>query len=243
MEAALIAKINNTMPVHFKALAVDSDGLLTSVETRTISGYGAVFNNKDSYGDILIKGCFAKSISERGPESSTNRKVAFLWMHDMDEPLGRITKLIEDDKGLYFEAELDKIPEADRALEQLNSGTLNQFSIGFMYVWDKMEYDEAQDAFIIKEVNLFEVSVVTIGANELTCFEGMKSEALESERNKLMRDTERILKSMPNEQQYAVRKLISKHIALCEAKPQKALKQEEPPQFDISESIKTLKLF
>jgi hypothetical protein len=48
-------------------------------ESRTISGYAAVFNNKDKAGDILLKGCFAKSINDRGPESTANDKIIQLF--------------------------------------------------------------------------------------------------------------------------------------------------------------------
>ena len=198
---------------------------------RTVSGYAAIWGNVDDAGDMLIKGCCAKSIAERGPASSTNRKIIFLWMHDIDEPLGRITKLVEDDKGLYFEAVVDKIPEGDRAIEQLKSGTLNQFSIGFLYVWDKCEYDSLRDAFVVKEINLFEISVVSLGCNEETGFEGMKGLDRESEANKLARETERELKHLPGETAYKMRQLISKHIALASVKePEQPLdEQSEPP--------------
>ena len=230
-------------PVNYKSLAIDDSGVLIEQSSRKISGYAAVFGNKDSYGDILIKGCFAKSITERGPESKTNRKIAFLWMHDMDEPLGRITKLVEDEKGLYFEAELDMIPEADRALIQMESGTLNQFSIGYQYVWDKMEYDENQDAFIVKEVNLFECSVVTIGANEETEYSGLKSDQIESEENKLFRDTEKALKQLPIEQAYEIRQLIAKHISLTNSKPIESLKEEvKPKATDYTSIINSFKI-
>lgn len=219
------------MPVYFKAMAVDMAGQLVSEDSRTISGYAAVFGNIDDAKDMIIRGAFAKSINERGPASKTNRKIALLWQHDMSEPLGRITKLEEDEKGLYFEAELDKIPEADRAIEQMKSGTLNQFSIGYRYVWDKMEWDEDQECFVCKEINLFEVSIVTQGCNEMTAFTGMKSEQLESESNRLNRDTEKVLADLPQEKQYAVRTLIAKHIALANAEPHKdALIDESKPQ-------------
>jgi HK97 family phage prohead protease len=230
-------------PVNYKSLAIDDSGVLIEQSNRKISGYAAVFGNKDDSGDILIKGCFAKSITERGPESKTNRKIAFLWMHDMDEPLGRITKLIEDEKGLYFEAELDMIPEADRALVQMESGTLNQFSIGFQYVWDKMEYNEELDAFIVKEVNLFECSVVTIGANEDTEYSGLKSDQIESEENKLFRDTEKALKQLPIEQAYEFRQLIAKHISLTNSKPIESLKEEvKPKATDYTSIINSFKI-
>jgi len=230
-------------PVEYKSLAIDSSGVMVENESRTITGYAAIFGNKDMAKDILVKGCFAKSINERGPESKTNRKIAFLWMHEMSEPLGRITKLYEDEKGLYFEATLDKIPEADRALEQMKSGTLNQFSIGYQYVWDKMEYDESEDAFIIKEVNLFECSVVTQGANDETFFAGLKSDQIESEENKLFRDTEKALKQLPIEQAYEIRQLIAKHISLTNSKPIESLKEEvKPNTIDYKQIINSFKI-
>jgi len=230
-------------PVNFKSLAIDESGVLVNEDSRTISGYAAIFGNKDSASDILIKGCFSKSIADRGPESRTNRKIAFLWMHEMSEPLGKITVLREDEKGLYFEALLDKIPEADRALEQMESGTLNQFSIGYQYIWDKCEWDSEMDAFIVKEVNLYECSVVTMACNEDTYYSGLKSEQIESEENKLVRDTEKLLKQLPDEQAYEVRQLIAKHISLSQEKPLQALKNEIKPNEQEPNLINILNAF
>jgi len=198
-------------------------------DSRTISGYAAIWGNIDDANDMLVKGCCSKSIQERGPQSGTNRKIIFLWMHDCDEPLGKITKLVEDDKGLYFEAEVDKIPEGDRCLEQLKSGTLNQFSIGYQYVWANCEWDGNLGAFIVKEINLFEISVVSLGCNEETGFEGMKHLNIESERNSLNRATERVLKTLPYEDQIKIRQLISKHIALSSIEPGKPLNKDDEP--------------
>lgn len=135
----------------------------------------ASFGNVDSDGDLLVKGCFAKSINDRGPESSTNRKIAFLWQHDMRDPIGKILKIEEREDGAYATVQLsdfDAVPNAKRAYYQLQEGTLNQFSFGFNYIWDKMDYDEEKDTFIIMEVKLYEISVVTMGANEETEYIG-----------------------------------------------------------------------
>lgn len=135
----------------------------------------ASFGNKDSAGDILIRGCFAKSINERGPESATNRKIAFLWQHNIADPIGKILKIEELEDGAYAEVQLsnfDAVPNAKRAWFQMNDGDINQFSFGYRYVWDKMEYDDEQDAYIIKEVVLHEISIVTLGCNEETEFIG-----------------------------------------------------------------------
>lgn len=135
----------------------------------------ASFGNKDSAGDILVKGCFAKSINERGPQSATNRKIAFLWQHDMYDPIGKVLEIEELDDGAYATVQLsnfDAVPNAKRAWYQLNDGDINQFSFGFQYVWDKMEYIEEEDAYLVKEVVLHEISVVTLGCNERTEYMG-----------------------------------------------------------------------
>lgn len=148
---------------------------ISNEEEHIIRVKFASFGNKDSCSDILIKGCFSKSIKERGPESNTNRKVAFVWQHNMADPIGRILSIEELEDGAYAEVKLsnfEAVPNAKRAWYQLKDGDINQFSFGFQYVWDKMEYDEALDAYIVKEVILHEISVVTAGANEETEFIG-----------------------------------------------------------------------
>lgn len=211
-------------PIYYKSF----DGGI-EVNGRKVSGYLAAFGTKDADKDVISKGAFTKSLNERGVTSSTARKIAFLYQHDMSRPIGRFTTLAEDTKGLYFEAELDNIPLANDVLEQYKSGTLNQHSIGFRYLADKTEYSKSEDTFYVKEVDLFEGSVVTMGANENTPFLGLKAESVESEVEQLRRETELVLKHIPFDEQYKIRQLISKHISLIETEPVKAtLKQDEP---------------
>lgn len=209
--------------IGFQVKSIEAKELVHNSESRKISGYAAVFGNKDKAGDILIKGCFAKSIAERGPESSAKDKIIHLWMHDMKEPVGKITALKEDDHGLYFEAEISKIPQGDRYIEQLRDGTLNQFSIGFKYVWDKVEYDEERDAFIVKEVVLYEISAVSIGCNGETEFLDFKSD--ENAYKLFDKEISEALKGVENKLQ--IMQLINKAISLgANMKPQIALHEQ-----------------
>lgn len=189
-------------------------------ESRTISGYGAIFNNVDRDGDVLVPGCFAKSIAERGPESDANGKILFLWQHDTDEPLGRITVLREDEKGLYFEAVIDEIELGDRCIKQLESGTLNQFSIGFSYVWDAVRYDDIRDAYIVGEVKLYEISVVSIAANPETEYLGLKGEGGDPV-GELNAELAAFMKGMPIERQQKLQSIMAKAISLASSKPAK----------------------
>jgi HK97 family phage prohead protease len=213
----------------YKTLAKD-----TSVDSasRTVKGYLASFGTKDGDDDILIKGCFAKSIQEHGPESTSNQKILHLWQHDHKTPLGKYLVLKEDDAGLYFEAQFDNIPEADRAIEQYKSGTLNQHSFGFRYVWDKVEYSNEMEAFIVKEVVMFEGSTVTFGCNPNTPFLGFgKSPEFNHQVLKALEaETEMSISGLPYEKQLEIRKTIAKYQSLVNFKPIKeSLKNKSEP--------------
>ena len=210
---------------QFKEFAVKE--LFYNGESRTISGYAAIFNNRDKAGDILLKGCFAKSIQDRGPESQANDKIIMLWQHDQHEPIGRISVLIEDEKGLYFEAVIDDVERGNQAIKQLESGTLNQFSIGYSYVWEKCEYDQERDAFIVKEVVLYEISVVSIGCNGETEYLGLKSESTDPY-EELKNEIESAIKGLPIRKKEEIQTLVRKALSLGQFKPEVPRKAVEP---------------
>jgi Escherichia/Staphylococcus phage prohead protease len=228
-------------PIHYKSAPVVD--VVIDESSRVIKFYAAVWGNIDDAQDILVKGCCSRSLQARGPASTTNRKIKFLYQHDTKMPLGLPSELKEDDHGLYCECPVDEIPKGDDVLVQLKSGTLNQFSIGYNYVWDKCEWTEVTDpengqkvyALVCKEIELFEVSVVTFGCNEETEFIGMKDSQVKSHRNQLQRDTEALLKLLPVDQELQFRQLISKHIALAQLDPaQKPLEQTDPPNKSVN---------
>ena len=210
-------KYKNRMGMQFKTFEIKE----FEPESRKISGYAAIFNNKDKVSDILLKGCFSKSIEERGPQSTANDKIILLWQHDQREPLGRIMELKEDDRGLYFEAVIDEIELGDRAIKQLESGTLNQFSIGFNYVWENVEYDSERDAYIVKEVKLHEISVVSIGCNGLTEYLGLKSdEDFDQAYKELANEITEATKHMSAKKQAWIQNIIGKAMSLASMKPE-----------------------
>ncbi len=224
------------MPVNLSGSYIDANGELqaldlkiTASETdRTVRGYLIVWGVKDTYSTNFVKGCCAKSIRERGPKSESKQKIAFLWQHETDEPIGRFTKLEEDDYGLYFEAECDDIPEGERALKQIRSGTINQFSVGFDYLWDKVEYDEDTDSIVLLEIVLYEGSPVTFGSNAET-YAIRTKEQLIKEKDQLMDETEFFIRSLQKGKQLELRQLITRHISLATIKPDKPLGNEDEP--------------
>lgn len=212
------------MGMQHKLFSINSKDVQYDPESRIISGYAAIFGNKDKAGDILLRGCFSKSIRERGPESGANDKIIFLWMHDMSEPIGLPTILREDEKGLYFEARIDEIELGDRAITQLESGTLNQFSIGYEYVWENCEWDYEKEALIVREVKLYEISVVSIGCNGETEYLGLKSiEDCEKAYKELDEEVSLLCKNMSLSKQCKLQKIIAKAMSLASFRPENAI--------------------
>ena len=214
---------NERLGKQFKSFEVKDLGY--NGESRTISGYAAIFNNKDKVNDILVKGCFAKSINDRGPESSANDKIIMLWQHDQREPIGRISVLKEDDKGLYFEAVIDDVERGNQAIKQLESGTLNQCSIGYSYVREKCEYEPNLDAYIVKEVVLYEISVVSIGCNGETEYLGLKS--MDDPYEELGKEIDEACKGLPIRKKEEIQTLVRKSLSLGQFKPDTP-KAEQP---------------
>ncbi len=143
---------------------MDMDLTIKSVsDSGEFEGYGSVFGVKDSYGDIVVKGAFAASLNDW---QAKGRLPALLWQHQMDQPIGVFTDMYEDDQGLYVKGRLligdDQL--AKRAHAHMKAGSLTGMSIG--YVLKDYEYDSGKGAFVLKEIQLWEVSLVTFPAND-----------------------------------------------------------------------------
>lgn len=132
-------------------------------DTGEFEGYGSVFGVKDSYGDIVERGAFQRSLDKWNEK---NQFPALLWQHKMDEPIGVYTEMSEDESGLHVKGRLliDDDPLAKRAHSHLKAGSISGLSIG--YTLNDYDYDSKKDAFILKDIELWEVSLVTFPANE-----------------------------------------------------------------------------
>ena len=196
-------------------------------EDRTIEFYGAVWNYRDAGGDILYKGCCAKSILEHGPESNSPQKIVMLAYHDMDKPIGKFVELIEDEYGLLCRVRISDTAIGNDVIQLIKDGVINQFSIGFRYISDKIrkEVTEAGDTWHVYEIKLMEVSAVSIGMNELTRVKG--------EGNKLEKATEEFLKGYDPDQQIQIRSFCHDWFALGKIEPEPIhSKTSEPGKTD-----------
>lgn len=121
-----------------------------------IKGYGSYFGNKDSDNDVIMKGAYKKTIAENG------ERVKYLYQHDMNQPIGKMTELYEDEKGLVFVAEIAKTQLGNDVVELMKSGVITENSVGIM----PMQKNNKGDYREITEVKLYEISAVTLAAND-----------------------------------------------------------------------------
>jgi HK97 family phage prohead protease len=134
---------------------------------RKVKGYAIVWGSKNDYNEIVLKGATLNSLNARGVGSTSGNPILVLNQHRQTEPLCKPTMLMEDDYGLYFEGDvIEGVGYADEVVNQVNQGVLRQLSYGFNYIWDKTEYDATQDAYILKEIKLGEISLVTFSSDE-----------------------------------------------------------------------------
>lgn len=142
-----------------------------------IEAYAAAFGNTDSYGDVIQKGAFIKTVSER------KDKIKVLYNHDYytQLPVGKPLTLSEDTYGLLTSTKMSKTQMGQDIYTLASEGALDSMSIGYSAV--KAEYsDEAtyrtSGAWrTITEAKLFEYSFVPFPANESAVIIGIKSGA------------------------------------------------------------------
>jgi len=143
-------------------------------DSGEFEGYGSVFGVVDSYSDVVVRGAFTASLA-RWKEKG--RLPAMLWQHNMSEPIGIYTEMREDDVGLYVKGRLlvDDDPLAKRAHGHMKAGSLTGLSIGYMLEDGGYDYDKEKGIWLLKAIDLWEVSPVTFPANDEARITDVKS--------------------------------------------------------------------
>lgn len=144
----------------------------TDPEQMTFKGYGAVFGNVDSYGDVIAKGAFRNTIRES--KASGNWPALLLqhggWAMSADDlmPAGVWTEMTEDDTGLLLEgtmAPTTRGKDAYTLMKMKPRPAITGLSIGYRPVKWKMSDKPDEPRRTLTEVKLIEISLVTFPAN------------------------------------------------------------------------------
>lgn len=130
-------------------------------EQGRVFGYASVFGNVDRGGDRVLAGAFRKTLG-------SGKRVRMLWQHKMDEVIGGWDTLREDNKGLWVEGNLNlDVQRARETYALMKADQIDGLSIG--YTTDRSSVKRASDGAVeLSELDLFEVSVVTVPMNPET---------------------------------------------------------------------------
>lgn len=141
-------------------------------EKGQFEGYASTFGGEpDSYGDIIAPGAFAESLAAHKARSTMPK---MFWQHDPREPIGKWLKAEEDDHGLLVSGQLNMgVQRAREAYELLKAGDIDGLSIGYRI--QGYEVDQEAETWTLTKVDLFEVSIVSIGANDSATVAEVKS--------------------------------------------------------------------
>lgn len=146
-------------------------------------GYASTWD-RDLYDDEIVKGAYAECL--KADFKGTGEGIPIYWNHDYSTPMnliGQSVSAVEDERGLAFVGRLDlESAEGKRAYEHLKAGRVHQMSIGFLAqetAWVKSEGDKYSHREI-RKIRLFEVSLVTMAANQQCEVDEVKAIAAEA---------------------------------------------------------------
>lgn len=125
-------------------------GEATDAEAIEIKGYVSLFDVPDAGGDIVRRGAF----------DDVPQHLPLLWQHDPSRPIGRVTALEADERGLLLTAEVtgDTINGLDAA-SLIRKGAVDGLSFGYRV---KHKVHRPGGGRELLKVEMVECSVVTL---------------------------------------------------------------------------------
>ena len=138
---------------------------LEGEDSLTIEGY-ANTTTKDRQGDVILEEAWTKG----GLDNYLKNPIVLAY-HNPEKPIGEVTGYGINNKGLHVAAEISRASGDVYTL--IKEGVLKAFSIGFRV--KDAAYDKDADIFEIKDLEMYELSVVSIPANADSIFSVRKS--------------------------------------------------------------------
>ncbi len=135
-------------------------------KTGEFAGLASGTGNKDAKFSIIEQGAFTRTIAMW---IKSGQNVPVLWQHFFFEPIGLLdpNKMQETKRGLEVQGRfVMSITRAQEARDLLIAKAIRGMSIGFTIPKGKATFDEAADVVRIREVRLWEDSIVTFPAND-----------------------------------------------------------------------------
>lgn len=163
-------------------------------DSLVIEGY-ANTTDKDRAGDVVLQEAWNK-----GGMDNYLQNPIILGFHKHDNPIGKMDAHTVNSKGLFISATISKA--AGKVYDLIKDGILRTFSIGFRVL--DADYNSDTDIFVIKDLELLEVSVVSIPANQYSIFNVRKDFDSEDEFNQFKQEftsQEEVVPNIPEEEE------------------------------------------
>lgn len=168
-------------------------------KTGEFAGYGAIFGNVDSHGDIIVPGAFAETLNSWGEKG---RYPSMKLMHGSrgnlftgdDLPIGKWTVMREDQKGLYVEGKLSALDTdiGKRVYGLMKDGVLDGLSIGYRAKKSSKEPGSGPAKRKLEIIDLAEISLVDTPSNDVARISDVKA----AEDIKTIREFEEFLRDV-----------------------------------------------
>jgi len=137
----------------------------TGATVARFRGYAATFGNRDRVGDIIHAGAVKGAMQEPIP---------LLWQHRMDNPIGIVAEWDQDKKGMLITGEINLDTSRGKdTFGLMRAGHVKHMSIGFI----PTDFKDKDDVRHIYELEIVEVSLVTLPANPKATVTNIESKA------------------------------------------------------------------
>ena len=152
-------------------------------------GYASTFGGEpDSYGDVIAPGAYADSLADHKAKGTMPK---MFWQHDSAEPIGKWVAAEEDEKGLLVQGKLNMgVQRAKEAYSLLKEGDIDGLSIGYRV--EKYSVDTETGVWTLEKLDLREVSIVSLGANEGAVISSVKAAKAAHELNERLKAGDRL---------------------------------------------------
>ncbi|WP_420604744.1 HK97 family phage prohead protease [Methylobacterium sp.] len=141
-------------------------------DTGEFEGYGSTFGGEpDSYGDVIAPGAYSDSLAVHRAKGTMPK---LFWQHNADEPIGKWVGAAEDERGLLMRGKLNMDVQRGReAHALLKAGDIDGLSIGYRI--KSYSVDTETGVWTLEKLDLVEVSIVSVGANENAVVQSVKA--------------------------------------------------------------------
>lgn len=130
--------------------------------TCYFEGYASIFNNVDSYGEMILYDS-VDCYNSNNDNKNNNNEIIILWQHLTEYPIGKTIHISKDENGVFIKGKiLTDIKKGFETYRLMKEGVVNGLSIGFIPI---NSYYDKNNIKVLSKIKICEISVVCFPAN------------------------------------------------------------------------------